>query len=209
VHDDDLLERRLEEAADAGDRAAGLVHVRLGLGQHRRSTGQPALDDVGAALVGLEAAPDPLGEQVEDHEADVVAVARVGRPGLPSPTTSQRLSAPTSAGVSTRRLGLADDVALARRVALGADLDLRRLGLLGGDRLGAGLAGAQLGLGLGQLGLELLLGHDAQEGHDDVLGVLRQLGAGGQRHVAADRLLPARLRRCRARGARAAPSRRR
>src|SRR5450759_4168223 len=76
------LDRHLEEPADGDHRAAGVVHVALWLCQHGALAGQPALDDVRATAVRFEPAAHPPGEQVGDHEADVVPVAGVRRAGV-------------------------------------------------------------------------------------------------------------------------------
>src|SRR5215210_75466 len=82
MHDDQAVERDLEEVAQRGHRAAGLVHVGAGLGEHDAPAGQAALDDVSSGLVRLEAPAHPRGQCLDDAEADVVAVAGVFRSGI-------------------------------------------------------------------------------------------------------------------------------
>ena len=95
VHDDEPLDGHLVEVAAAPatgppdsfmyERGSASTTRGAGSGPSRPSTTSRA------RLVRLgEPAADPLGQQVEDHEADVVPVARYAGPGLPSPTTRKR-----------------------------------------------------------------------------------------------------------------------
>ncbi len=87
VDGDDPLDGDLVELRQRGDRAAGLVHVAAGPGEHdpgAARTTEAALDDVGApALVGPEAGTQPGGQLVVDEVADVVPVPGIGRAGVP------------------------------------------------------------------------------------------------------------------------------
>jgi hypothetical protein len=73
VDDDDVRRRHRVELCQRPDLAAGLVHVAARLGQQDRMPGQPAADDLRAGtLVRLEFRTEPRGEQVGDHESQVV-----------------------------------------------------------------------------------------------------------------------------------------
>ena len=79
VDGDDVAGIDVVELGQRRDRAAGDVHVAQRLGQHhpRAADAEAAFQDLGPGLVRLEAAPDPGGEFVEDHLADVVPVVGV------------------------------------------------------------------------------------------------------------------------------------
>ena len=90
--DDRALDGYREEAEQGGDGAAGLVHVRRGHGDDGGRAGdapgpgsQANLRGVRAGLVRLQLRAVAAGELVDDHGADVVAVARIGRTGVPQP----------------------------------------------------------------------------------------------------------------------------
>jgi hypothetical protein len=85
VHDDQAVEAGLEETGGAHDGAAGQVHVGARLGQDDAAAGQASLEHLAAGAVRLEPAAGAGGEQLGDHEADVVPVAGVAGAGIAEP----------------------------------------------------------------------------------------------------------------------------
>ena len=135
----------LVEVAQRGHRPAGLVHVRRRLGQRptRRRPVRTAgrLDDRRRrARWALNAAPEPVGQQVDDHEARRCAGCRVAGPGVAEPDDQPaglRSRSPQRSLVGRMR---------GRRHALSASARPRqpRRRLLGGLGALGGLAGLLL-----------------------------------------------------------------
>ena len=88
VHDEDGLGRHLEERRGHADRAARLVHVRLGLEEGELVPLEPDLGDPPGELRPPGAAV-PACELVRHHRADVVPVARVLATGIAQPDDEQ------------------------------------------------------------------------------------------------------------------------
>ncbi len=71
-----------------------LVHEGCGLQQHDALAAEARLRGLALEAAAPRAEVVALGDAVERHEADVVAVARVLGPGFPSPTKSFMGEAP-------------------------------------------------------------------------------------------------------------------
>src|SRR4051794_7312205 len=83
VHHDEVSGRDGVVVEQAADGATGLVHVGHGPGQHDAAAGQPAFADQRPCPLALprgELDPGAVGQLVEHHGADVVAVAGISRP---------------------------------------------------------------------------------------------------------------------------------
>ena len=102
----------------------------------RRAPADAHLREVAAELA-LERAVVPTRELVDDHEADVVAVALVPRPGFPSPTTSRSSVEADSPRRKSGKDYSSSGCGFVRRA--GGCCRLRRS--LGGERLVGGLLG--------------------------------------------------------------------
>lgn len=83
VDDHDVGRRHRVERGQRAHLAARLVHVAARLCQHHRVSRQPASNDFGpGTLVPLEFRAQPRGQQVGNHEAEVVPGARVAVSGV-------------------------------------------------------------------------------------------------------------------------------
>ena len=109
VDDEDRVRLELVERGGGLHRAAGLVHVRLGLQQADAVLVDADVGEPARELAAPRAAVPP-GELVDDHEADVVAVARVlaardcrGRRRAGRATRRVRPGATAGARISPRR----------------------------------------------------------------------------------------------------------
>src|SRR5688572_6080904 len=90
MHRDDLSWLDLVEARQAGDRAAGEVHVRQRLDEDKalriRTDTEPRLRHIGdGAAVTTKPSSGALRQQIGDHEPHVVAVPRVLPTRVPEP----------------------------------------------------------------------------------------------------------------------------
>ena len=152
VDDDDPLDRDLEEPGGSVTTGPPDSFMNdFGLASTTGDAGQPPFDDLAAAAVRLEPAADPLGEQVDDEEADVVPGRGVARPGIAEADDQ----IPVVGHGSRRAVPLLVRVAgLGLRVAGLAAARRRRLAAVG--RRGCVLDDAELLGGLGHLGLDLL-----------------------------------------------------
>jgi hypothetical protein len=88
VHDENCFRGDLEERRRRADRAARLVHVRLGLQERELVALEPDLGNTPRELRAPGAAVPPR-KLVDDQRADVVAVARVLAARVPEPDHQQ------------------------------------------------------------------------------------------------------------------------
>ena len=96
MDDDEPLHRHLVEVAQRRDRAAGLVHVRLRLGQDHgpavgpgRPEGRPRPGPPGPRCA-LNLAPSRAASRSTTMKPTLCRLAAYAGPGLPRPTTSHR-----------------------------------------------------------------------------------------------------------------------
>ena len=88
VDDEQALERSLEERDGRLNGAAGVVHVRIRLEERETSFGYANLGKMATELT-LERPIVATREFIDDHEADVVAVALVAPTRVPEPDDEQ------------------------------------------------------------------------------------------------------------------------
>src|SRR5215211_4372989 len=85
VDDDDPLHRRLVPAGQQRGRAAGLVDVAVGPGQHHPGVAVADLGHLGPVAAALELGPGPLGQPGDHHRPGVVPGVAVLVVGVAEP----------------------------------------------------------------------------------------------------------------------------
>src|SRR5207248_7169982 len=85
VHHDDRFGSELEEARRRADRPAALIHVSRRLEEIGFAPRQHALADRAFEASAPRSELIALMNDIRDHEADIVPVAQVGRPGIAQP----------------------------------------------------------------------------------------------------------------------------